>query len=171
MKVKVDGFRKVYTTLNGKPFLAVERSSFGVEQGECFGLIGVNGAGKTTTFKTLTNDIYPTLGSIKIHGMEVSSNFQQVRKLIGYCPQFDTIFESMTVWEHLDYYARIKGIRKHLRDKLINDKIEELNLTEYRDKPSGTLSGGNKRKLSVSMALLGNPPIILLDEPSAGMDP
>mmetsp|Transcript_43833 Transcript_43833/g.42339 ORF Transcript_43833/g.42339 Transcript_43833/m.42339 type:complete len:193 (+) Transcript_43833:1309-1887(+) len=77
----------------------------------------------------------------------------------------------MTVWEHLDYYSRVKGIRKDKRHKLIEDKIEELNLTEYRDKASGTLSGGNKRKLSVAMALIGNPPIIFLDEPSAGMDP
>jgi len=73
--VRVHKFRKVYTTLFGKPFLAVERSSFGVDQGECFCLIGVNGAGKTTTFKSLTNDIAATSGTVEINGMDVNSHF------------------------------------------------------------------------------------------------
>jgi ABC-type multidrug transport system ATPase subunit len=77
----------------------------------------------------------------------------------------------MTVEEHLEYYARIKGIPIEFRQKAIDKAIEDLSLAEHRKKPSGTLSGGNKRKLSVAMAILGNPPIILLDEPSAGMDP
>ena len=77
----------------------------------------------------------------------------------------------MTVAEHLDYYASIKGIVGHKRNALIEKESKEMNLTQYRDKPAGTLSGGNKRKLSVAIAVLGNPPIILLDEPSAGMDP
>lgn len=77
----------------------------------------------------------------------------------------------MTVEEHLDYYARIKGIVKEKRQELVNKHIKEMNLEEHRKKPAGTLSGGNKRKLSVAMAIIGNPPIILLDEPSAGMDP
>lgn len=77
----------------------------------------------------------------------------------------------MTVEEHLDYYARIKGIVKEKRKELIEKEIKEMNLEEHRKKPAGTLSGGNKRKLSVAMCVIGNPPIILLDEPSAGMDP
>jgi len=77
----------------------------------------------------------------------------------------------MTVEEHIWYYARIKGIKPEFQEKIVSDAIFELNLTDHRSKPAGTLSGGNKRKLSVAMATLGNPPIILLDEPSAGMDP
>ena len=77
----------------------------------------------------------------------------------------------MTVEEHLDYYARIKGIIKAKRQPLIEKQLKEMNLEEYRNRAAGTLSGGNKRKLSVAMSILGNPPIILLDEPSAGMDP
>lgn len=77
----------------------------------------------------------------------------------------------MSVEEHVWYYARIKGIPEQLQERIVEKTIEELNLSDHRLKPAGTLSGGNKRKLSVAMALIGNPPIILLDEPSAGMDP
>jgi ABC-type multidrug transport system ATPase subunit len=94
-----------------------------------------------------------------------------VRKLIGYCPQYNPIFESLTVQQNIDFFARIKGIPKYCRDSLIENVVDKLGLQNHKDKASGTLSGGNKRKLSVAIAIVGNPPIILLDEPSAGMDP
>jgi len=169
--VSVHNFRKAYTTLLGEPFLAVERISFGLDYGECFALLGVNGAGKTTTFKSLTKDIEPTEGTISIAGYNVSTQFSEARKLIGYCPQHDSIFVLMTVEEHLWFYGKIKGIPAQRRREVIERAIKELHLSEHRSKPAGTLSGGNKRKLSVAIAILGNPPIILLDEPSAGMDP
>lgn len=97
MNIRVNNFRKVYTTLMGNPFLAVDKVSFGLDYGECFCLIGVNGAGKTTTFKSLTNDIIPSSGEISINGMDINKDFNYVRKLIGYCPQYDVIFENMTV--------------------------------------------------------------------------
>lgn len=131
----------------------------------------MNGAGKTTTFKSLTNHIDPTSGDILINGRNIQKDFTSLRKLVGYCPQHDCIFDLMTVEEHLDYYARIKGIVKSKRQPLIEKQLKEMNLEEYRNRAAGTLSGGNKRKLSVAMSILGNPPIILLDEPSAGMDP
>lgn len=108
--IRVYNFRKVYTTLLGKPFKAVERISFGLDYGECFALLGVNGAGKSTTFKSLTRDIVPTAGEISIAGHSVTTEFSEARKLIGYCPQHDAIFALMTVAEHLWFYARIKGI-------------------------------------------------------------
>lgn len=98
-------------------------------------------------------------------------DFNEARRLIGYCPQHSSIFELMTVEEHLEYYARLKGIPVERRAELINKQIIDMDLDDHRKKPAGTLSGGNKRKLSVAIAILGNPPIILLDEPSAGMDP
>lgn len=155
----------------GKVNVAVEKASFGLEYGECFALLGVNGAGKSTTFKSLTYDIEPTAGELTINGLDIRRNFTEVRKLIGYCPQYDCIFDLMTVEEHLDYYSRLKGILESKRAQLIEKHIKEMNLEEHRKKPAGTLSGGNKRKLSVAMSVIGNPPIILLDEPSAGMDP
>ena len=169
--VRVNNFRKAYTTWFGTPFLAVERISFGLDYGECFALLGVNGAGKTTTFKSLTKDIEPTEGDISIAGFNIQSEFAKARKLIGYCPQHDAIFTLMTVEEHLWFYAKIKGIPADRRSETIERAIKELHIEDQRSKPAGTLSGGNKRKLSVAIAILGNPPIILLDEPSAGMDP
>jgi ATP-binding cassette subfamily A (ABC1) protein 3 len=154
-----------------KPFIAVNNLSFCLNYGECFALLGVNGAGKTTTFKALTCEHIPNFGEIYINGLDVLKNFQSVRNLIGYCPQFDAIFDYMTVYENLEFYARIKGIPSDKQIPVINSMIKEMNLTEYENKVSGKLSGGNKRKLSVAIAMIGNPPIVLLDEPSTGMDP
>jgi ATP-binding cassette, subfamily A (ABC1), member 3 len=110
LKVRVNKYRKIYPGLFRDPVLAVERTSFGLEYGECFALLGINGAGKSTTFKALTCEIEPSAGQITIHGFDAQKEFNQARRLIGYCPQYDAIFELMTVEEHLEYYARIKGI-------------------------------------------------------------
>ena len=169
--IRVSGFRKAYTYLCGSPVLAVEKISFGLDYGECFALLGVNGAGKSTTFKSLTKDTVPTTGQITIAGYDVQRDFQEARKLIGYCPQHDALFPMLTVQEHLWFYAKIKGVPADKRPGMVEKSIDALNLKDHRNKQSKNLSGGNKRKLSVAIALLGNPPIVLLDEPSAGMDP
>ena len=117
-------FKKAYSTLFSKPFLAVERISFGLDIGECFALLGVNGAGKSTVFKSLTSDVVPTSGEISIRGLDAIKDFSKVRKLIGYCPQHDAIFPLMTVDEHLWLYARIKGISTDRRNQVIEDAIE-----------------------------------------------
>jgi len=150
---------------------AIQNINFGLNYGECFALLGVNGAGKTTTFKCLTNEVFPTKGQIYIAGRDSIKEFEDVRRLIGYCPQFDATFEYMTVTENLYYYSLIKGIPAERQLGMINSIIDEMKLSEQLNKPAGTLSGGNKRKLSVAIAMLGNPPIIFLDEPSNGMDP
>lgn len=124
LQVRVNKFRKVYTSFTRKPFLAVEKTSFGLEYGECFALLGVNGAGKTTTFKSLTGEISATSGEVTVNGMDIQRNFDKVRKLIGYCPQHDCIFPLMSVEEHLWYYARLKGIKKELRAALIEKEIQ-----------------------------------------------
>ena len=150
---------------------AVKGVSFGVRKGDCFGLLGTNGAGKTTTFKALSGEILPTLGNVQIAGYDLKKDMGKVRYLIGYCPQFETLLDNLTSREHLELYSAIKGIPENMREKLINDKLKQLNLKKFEHVQAGTYSGGNKRKLSVAIALLGNPPIILLDEPSSGMDP
>ena len=150
---------------------AVRDISLCLNYGECFGFLGVNGAGKTTTFKCLSKELLPTYGKIYIDNKEINEDFDKVRSLIGYCPQFDAIFESLTVYENLEFYGLIKGAKKDKIKSIVNALIDEMNLTQFKNKESGKLSGGNKRKLSVAIALICNPPIILLDEPSTGMDP
>jgi ATP-binding cassette subfamily A (ABC1) protein 3 len=150
---------------------AVKDVTFGVEKGTCFGLLGTNGAGKTTTFKVLTGDEISTLGKVMINGKNVATEMNQVRHLIGYCPQFDSLLDLLSSREHLELYAAIKGIPQEAREPLINQLLVQMNLSKFEHVNAGTYSGGNKRKLSVAIALIGNPPIILLDEPSSGMDP
>jgi ATP-binding cassette subfamily A (ABC1) protein 3 len=91
--------------------------------------------------------------------------------MIGYCPQFDSIFDGLTVLEHLQIYAALKCIRQDIRAALITKSIKEMDLEDYTNIRANVLSGGNKRKLSVAMAIIGNPPIVFLDEPSTGVDP
>ena len=177
--IKVDGLQKHFKMYEGgccggksvRIKKAVQEITFGVEKGECFGLLGTNGAGKTTCFKILSGELNPTQGTATIQGFNVIQDMKKIRKLIGYCPQFDALLDKMTAREHLDLYAAIKGIPYARRKKLVDQKIDQLNLKRYEDVQAGTYSGGNKRKLSVAMALLGNPPIVFLDEPSSGMDP
>ena len=169
--VRINKLRKVYTTPCAKSVCAIEKSSFAVEKGECFALLGINGAGKTTTFKSLTQGVVPTEGSVTVMGHDVNKDFNKARQFIGYCPQHDTIFDALTVREHLEYICVVKRLPKEMRAQMCDRALKSLNLGVYHDKLAGTLSGGNKRKLSVAMALLGSPPVLLLDEPSAGMDP
>ena len=163
--------RKVFNVDRKTNKVAVDNISFGIETGECFGLLGVNGAGKTTTFKMLTGEIVPTKGEIFIGGYQVPKEMNQARMLIGYCPQFDAILENLTAKEHLELYAAVKGIPHEKRAKIIDKLLFDMNLKQFENIPAGTYSGGNKRKLSVAMAMIGNPPIVFLDEPSNGMDP
>lgn len=125
-------FRKAYTTPFGQPFLAVERISFGIDYGECFALLGVNGAGKSTTFKCLTGDACPTSGSVTIAGLDIQTQFESVRKMIGYCPQKDALFPLMSVEEHVYFYAKIKGIPPHLMVDKCEKTISDMNLKDHR---------------------------------------
>ncbi|RHY74103.1 hypothetical protein DYB30_011295, partial [Aphanomyces astaci] len=165
--VVMNGLRKVYK--GGK--VGVVSLSLGLPKGECFGYLGINGAGKTSTMKILTGDVLPTSGSATLGGFDIMSQQLEVRRLIGYCPQFDALIDLLTVREHLELFASIKGVPSKRICDTVKDKMDQMNLNDFEDKLAGTLSGGNKRKLSVAIALIGSPPIIFLDEPSTGMDP
>eukprot|EP00644_Phytophthora_capsici_P001766 jgi/Phyca11/533489/estExt2_fgenesh1_pg.C_PHYCAscaffold_140069 len=165
--VKLASLRKVYR--GGK--VAVRNLSFGLKRGECFGFLGINGAGKTTTMKMLTGDELPTHGTATLGGFDILTQQIEVRRQIGYCPQFDALFDLLTVREHLELFASIKGVPRSQLNAVVQDKILQLNLSDFENKLAGSLSGGNKRKLSVAIAMIGNPRIIFLDEPSTGMDP
>ncbi|KAJ8010452.1 hypothetical protein DPEC_G00075220 [Dallia pectoralis] len=138
---------------------------------KCFGLLGVNGAGKTTTFKMLTGDIDVSSGEASVTGHSILTNILDVHQNMGYCPQFDAIDELLTGREHLQLYARLRGVPESEICRVANWAIQKLGLAEYAGTSAGSYSGGNKRKLSTAIALIGCPPLVLLDEPTTGMDP
>ncbi|GLD96659.1 hypothetical protein PINS_up005342 [Pythium insidiosum] len=121
--------------------------------------------------KILTGLIAPTNGHVTLGGYDLSRNRDKARTVLGYCPQFDSLHDLLTVREQLELYARLKGIPSSLVAEAVEQKIEEVGLGEYRDKLTRGLSGGNKRKVSTAIALMGSPRIIFLDEPSTGVDP
>uniref|UniRef100_A0A671SHZ0 ATP-binding cassette sub-family A member 3-like n=1 Tax=Sinocyclocheilus anshuiensis TaxID=1608454 RepID=A0A671SHZ0_9TELE len=160
---------KVYS--GGQSLLAVDRLSLAVGKGECFGLLGFNGAGKTTTFKMLTGDESITSGDAFIDGYSILRDVKKVQQRIGYCPQFDALLDHMTGRETLSMYARLRGIPEKYVTACVENVLRSLLLEPHADKLVRSYSGGNKRKLSAGMALIGGPPVIFLDEPSTGMDP
>nr|KAF6439589.1 hypothetical protein HJG63_000034 [Rousettus aegyptiacus] len=153
------------------PLLAVDKISLAVQKGECFGLLGFNGAGKTTTFKMLTGEETITSGDAFVGGYSISSDIGKVRQRIGYCPQFDALLDHMTGRETLIMYARLRGIPERHISAYVENTLRGLLLEPHANKLVRTYSGGNKRKLSTGIALLGEPAVIFLDEPSTGMDP
>uniref|UniRef100_A0AAQ6AAT6 ABC transporter domain-containing protein n=1 Tax=Amphiprion ocellaris TaxID=80972 RepID=A0AAQ6AAT6_AMPOC len=137
----------------------------------CFGLLGVNGAGKTTTFKMLTGDTDVSSGEATVAGYSILTEILDVHQNMGYCPQFDAIDELLTGREHLYLYARLRGVPESEIARVAEWGIQKLGLTEYAGCCAGTYSGGNKRKLSTAIAMIGCPVLVLLDEPTTGMDP
>ncbi|RHY14223.1 hypothetical protein DYB32_010862, partial [Aphanomyces invadans] len=156
--VVMKNLRKVYK--GGK--VGVVNLSLALPKGECFGYLGINGAGKTSTMKIMTGDVLPTSGAAMLGGFDIMSHQLEVRRLIGYCPQFDALIDLLTVREHLELFAAIKGVPPSLIDAIVNEKMDQMNLNDFEHKLAGTLSGGNKRKLSVAIAMIGSPPIIFL---------
>ncbi|XP_030830907.1 ATP-binding cassette transporter subfamily A isoform X1 [Strongylocentrotus purpuratus] len=166
--VIIKNLAKVY---RGKRTPAVDKLSVTIPKGECFGLLGVNGAGKTTTFGMLTGDVRMSAGTAYMGGYDIQTQRRKVQQRIGYCPQFDALVERLTGREVLMLFARLRGIPSNQMISVVDHTIDHLNLNKWQDKLCGTYSGGNKRKLSTAVALVGNPPIVLLDEPTSGMDP
>jgi ATP-binding cassette subfamily A (ABC1) protein 3 len=169
--VLLQRLRKEYLLRDNKVKVAVNNLTFGVKKGECFGFLGVNGAGKSTTLKMLTADETPSSGTARLNGFDLMQDQQKVRRSIGYCPQFDALLPNLTARETLTLYARIKGLPEVDLQLYVAELLQLLSLNDFADQPCGGYSGGNKRKLSVGMALVGSPAIVFLDEPSTGMDP
>ncbi|XP_019627958.1 PREDICTED: ATP-binding cassette sub-family A member 3-like [Branchiostoma belcheri] len=163
--------RKIYNEYSSEPLVAVEGSSLGIPLGETFGLLGINGAGKTTTFKMLTGDETITSGTAYVAGHNIKDDIKRVQQLIGYCPQFDALIDQMTGRETLYMFARLRGVPEKNIKPVVDDLLQALMIEEHADKLTKAYSGGNKRKLSTAIALVGDPPIVFLDEPTTGMDP
>ncbi|KAL2671475.1 hypothetical protein Neosp_014065 [[Neocosmospora] mangrovei] len=147
----------------------VQDVSFGVPKGECFALLGPNGAGKTTSLSMIQGDLSPSNrdAEISVDGVSMIRHRAKARAKLGVCPQIDPL-DAMTVGEHLRFYAEIRGISKPSHN--IDIILDSLGIRQYVDRKATKLSGGNKRKLALGIALMGNPTVLLLDEPSSGMD-
>ncbi|XP_011251490.2 retinal-specific ATP-binding cassette transporter [Camponotus floridanus] len=151
--------------------MAVKEISFRVKPRECFGLLGVNGAGKSTTFRMLTGEEMSDSGLMYLERAEICSNRKKYLSEMGYCPQTDALIPSLNAFDHLRLFARLRGIPKSNVELEVNKWINRLNLTACMMQPSGTYSGGNKRRLNIAIALIGSPTLVLLDEPTTGVDP
>ncbi|KAH8887649.1 hypothetical protein GQ53DRAFT_725964 [Thozetella sp. PMI_491] len=164
-----DGLRVMHLTKTFGSNTAVDNVTFGIKRGEVFALLGPNGAGKSTTISLIRGDIKPSYrgGDVFVEDVSVTKHLAQARSHLGVCPQFDAV-DQMTVSEHLRFYARVRGIPDVEHN--VRAVIQAVGLQAFHDRQAHALSGGNKRKLSLGIALMGNPTVVLLDEPSSGLD-
>ncbi|KAK9480475.1 hypothetical protein V1514DRAFT_350346 [Lipomyces japonicus] len=164
-----DGLRVVHLSKKFGKHVAVEDVSFGVAQGECFALLGPNGAGKSTTFNMIRGEIVPSAGTVYVEDVDVNRNRAHARTHLGVCPQFDAI-DQMNVLETLTFYARLRGLTGANVTHNVSALVRAVGLSRFATRMATKLSGGNRRKLSLGIALMANPTVLLLDEPSSGMD-
>lgn len=164
--VSVQSLRKRYGTVD-----VVNGLSLSIRKGECYGLLGPNGAGKTTTLRLLLGLIEPDAGELIVNGQSILGHAREARMKIGVVPQMDTLDPDFTVAENLLVYGRYFGLSGKELDERIEELLQFASLESKRDANIGELSGGMKRRLTLARALINNPDLILLDEPTTGLDP
>jgi len=152
-------------------FTAVDEISFAVAHGEIFALLGPNGAGKSTLIRMLTTLIPATSGDAKIHGFDVVKQANEVRRVIGVIPQAMTSDLELSVEENLLIYAKLYGVPRDRRRRLMGELLEAVELTKWADKPVKNLSGGMRRRVEIARGLIHEPRVFFLDEPTTGLDP
>lgn len=152
-------------------FTAVDNVSFLVQRGEIFGFLGPNGSGKTTIIKTLCGLIKPTLGKASILGLDVTKDVHRIKEQVGYMSQKFSLYEDLTVSENINFYGTIYGLTGKYLKRRKEEIVGLLNLGNYLDKRSGKLSGGWKQRLALACAIIHDPAVVFLDEPTAGIDP
>jgi len=167
MKIEIIGLNKVYP--GGKH--ALSDINLTIENG-MFGLLGPNGAGKSSLIRILVTLLTPTEGKVKVNGFDLLNDRGEIRKMLGYLPQDFRFFSKLKTWEFLDYAAGLSGItNSSVRRKRVDEWLEKVGLYEARDRQANKLSGGMKRRLGIAQALIGEPQIIIVDEPTTGLDP
>src|SRR6185436_12165547 len=164
--IKVEGLTKRYART-----VAVDNISFEVQKGQIVGFLGRNGAGKTTTMRVLTCFLPPTEGTANVAGFDVQKQSMEVKKRIGYLPETPPLYPEMEVHEYLKFVARIKGIPKGEIQKRVDDVMKKTDITDVRMKLISKLSKGYRQRVGLAQAILHNPDVLILDEPTAGLDP
>lgn len=155
----------------GKPFRAVKGVFLTIQKGSLLCLLGHNGAGKTTTIKMLTGLFGQTSGDATVFGHSIIDGMNEIRQVMGVCPQHDILWRQLTAREHLELFAGLKDLDPAKISGEVDERLQDVSLTAAADIPAGSYSGGMKRRLSVAIALIGDPKIVFLDEPTTGMDP
>ncbi|NWF54565.1 MAG: ABC transporter ATP-binding protein [Syntrophaceae bacterium] len=163
--LRVKNLRKRYDSAE-----AVQGVSFEVRQGEFFGLLGPNGAGKTTTIGMLTGWIEPSGGQVEIRGMDLASKPREVRKIIGLVPQSFAFYPSLTARENLSFFGRLYGLKGRALEDRVVWALEIVSLGDRANQPVGTYSNGMKRRLNIAIGLIHGPALLILDEPTVGID-
>jgi len=153
------------------PFVAVDHVSLQVKKGEIFGFLGPNGAGKSTTIRMLCGLLTPTSGQALVGDLDVAVKPEQVRRNIGYMSQKFSLYDDLTVEQNIDFFAGLYGVPRERRPERKKYVLEMANLTEKHDAMTATLSGGWKQRLALGCAILHDPPVLFLDEPTSGVDP
>jgi len=167
MKIEIRGLNKIYP--NGNHALKDINLEFGTGM---FGLLGPNGAGKSSLMRILVILMKPTTGVVLVDGTDIQKNRKELRKILGYLPQDFRFFSSLKTWEFLDYSGALAGLRNRKeRIREVDRLLDQVGLLEVRDRQANRLSGGMKRRLGIAQALIGNPRIIIVDEPTTGLDP
>src|SRR6266702_2182196 len=151
-------------------FRAVDHLSLTVKQGEIFGLLGPNGSGKTTTINMISGLSVPTSGEVRVMGYDVRHQTRQVRRLLGSIPQETALYEELTAWDNMDFHADLFGVARHKKKERILRLLELVQLLDCKSSRVSTFSGGMKRRLAIARALLHDPLLIYLDEPTLGVD-
>jgi len=167
LKIEIKNLSKVYSG----GFKALDQVDLTINNG-MFGLLGPNGAGKSTLMRILVTLMQPTSGQVLVDGKDIRSCRKEIRKMVGYLPQDFRFFAKLRSWEFLDYTARLAGMNsKGERSKRVDEMLESVGLYEFRNRMANKLSGGMKRRLGIAQALIANPRIIIVDEPTTGLDP
>lgn len=167
MHIKIEGLNKIYK----RGSYAVNNLDLEIPNG-MFGLLGPNGAGKSTLMRILVTLMKPTSGKVYYNDYELSKNRRQIRSMLGYLPQDFSFFSKLKTSEFLDYTARLAGMKNTAkRRNAVDQMLEEVGLFEARDRNANKLSGGMKRRLGIAQALINDPKIIIVDEPTTGLDP
>lgn len=167
--IEVNNLTKVY----GRPesgVLAVDHINFGVRQGEVFGFLGPNGAGKTTTLRILATMLRPTAGTAVLNGYDVVTQPAQVRHQIGFMSANTAVYDRMTAWEMVEYFGRLHGVEEDWLHERMEGLFARLQMDDIRDLLGAKMSTGMKQKVSIARAIVHDPPIMIFDEATAGLD-
>jgi ABC-2 type transport system ATP-binding protein len=164
--IEVEGLTKVYGNK-----AAIDNLTFTVQRGEVVGFLGPNGAGKTTTMRVLSCYMPPTSGTARVGGYDIRTQALDVRRRIGYLPEHVPLYTDLTVTQYLNFVAEAKGLSRLTRRQRVGEAIERCLLQDARGRIIGKLSKGYRQRVGLAQALLGDPPILILDEPTIGLDP